>query len=369
VATPNLIELDGAAGEAGGQVLRTALALSAVTGRAFRVVGVRAGRPKPGLRPQHLAAARATAAICQGRLKGDDLGSMEILLEPQAVERRDAWRFDIGTAGSTPLLFQTLCWPLAVAGAPTELFLGGGTHQGGAPSFHYLALVWAPAVARLGFPFTLSLQRAGFYPEGGGEMSATIAAPRGMPSLDLGHRGTLVQAEVLSLACGVDFAVAERQAARAERRLRNGGVACEVRAVPMPCGPSRGSHLLVVATFERVRSGHAATSDGGVDPDGVADAAVLRFSSFLDGHGAVDAHLADQLLVPAALVAAGLAPRPDGVDRVTRFSVGEVTRHLLTNAEVIRAFLPVEVVIEGERGGEGTVRVAPRAGNGPAQVP
>ncbi|HET8733839.1 MAG TPA: RNA 3'-terminal phosphate cyclase, partial [Anaeromyxobacteraceae bacterium] len=151
MATPNLIELDGAAGEAGGQVLRTALALSAVTGKGFRVVGARAGRPKPGLRPQHLAAARATAAICQGRLEGDELGSSEILLEPRTVERRDAWRFDIGTAGSTPLLFQTLCWPLALAGAPTEVFLGGGTHQDGAPSFHYLALVWAPAVARIGF--------------------------------------------------------------------------------------------------------------------------------------------------------------------------------------------------------------------------
>jgi RNA 3'-terminal phosphate cyclase (ATP) len=116
----------------------------------------------------------------------------------------------------------------------------------------------------------------------------------------------------------------------------------------------------VVARFERVRSGHSATSEGGREPDRTADAAVAAFSRFLDGHGAVDRHLADQLLVPAALVAAGRVPRPAGVDLSTRFTVGEVTRHLLTNAEVVRRFLPVEIDVEGAEGGEGTVTIRPR---------
>jgi RNA 3'-terminal phosphate cyclase (ATP) len=221
-------------------------------------------------------------------------------------------------------------------------------------------MVWAPAVARLGFPFELSLQRAGFYPEGGGEFSAGIQPPRAMPPLDLSHRGTLLEADVVSLVAGVDHAVAERQALRAERRMREAGVACAASAVPMPGGPSRGSHLLVVARFERIRSGHSATSEGGRDPDRVADAAVTAFSRFLDGHGAVDPHLADQLLLPAALVATGRVPRPPGVDLGTRFTVGEVTRHLVTNAEVVKRFLPVDVDVDGAEGGEGTVTIRPR---------
>jgi RNA 3'-terminal phosphate cyclase (ATP) len=360
VPTTGPIELDGAAGEGGGQVLRTALSLSAATGRPFRVSRIRHGRMKPGLRPQHLAAARAIAAICEGTLEGAEAGSSQLSLEPRAVVSRQSWHFDIGTAGSSTLLLQTLCWPLALQGAPIELSLGGGTHQDHGPSFHYLALVWAPAVARLGFPVAVSLQRAGFYPEGGGELSAVIQPARAMPALELRNRGTLVDAEVLSLVAGVDFQVAERQAERAERRMRELGVSCQARAVPMPGGRSRGSHLLVVGTFERARSGHSATSDGGREPDRVADAATGAFARFLDGHGAVDAHLADQLLVPAGLVAAGLVPRPPGVDRSTRFTVGEVTRHLLTNAEVVRTFLEVDVGIRGAEGSEGEVLVAPR---------
>ncbi len=356
------VEIDGSAGEGGGQILRTALSLSAVTGRPFRITGARRDRPRPGLRPQHLAAARATASLCGGILTGDSVGSMEISLEPHAVTRRATWEVNIGTAGSAPLLFQTLCWPLALAGAPTAVTLVGGTHQDHAPSFHYLALVWAPAVARLGFRFDLSLQRAGFYPEGGGEFSATVHPPRAMPPLDLRHRGTLVEAEVVSLAAGVEFSVAERQAERADRQMRDRGVACEVRALPMPVGPSRGSHLIVVARFERTRSGHAATGAGAPDPDAIADAAVGDFARFVDGHGAVDPRLSDQLLVPAALVAGGLVPRPPEVDRSTVFTTSEVTRHLLTNAEVIQQFLPVEIEVEGNVGQEGTVKVRPGTG-------
>jgi RNA 3'-terminal phosphate cyclase (ATP) len=366
VAPRNPIELDGGMGEGGGQILRTALSLSAVTGLPFRISRVRHGRMKPGLRPQHLAAARATAAVCGGSLTGDSVGSSELSLEPRTVTQRPSWRFDIGTAGSAPLLFQTLCWPLALAGAPTHVSLLGGTHQDHSPSFHYLALVWGPAVARLGFRFDLALQRAGFYPEGGGEFGAGVEPARAMPPLDLRHRGTLVETDVLSLVAGVDFAVGERQADRAEQRMREAGVSSQPRAVPMPGGPSRGSHLLVVARFERIRSGHSATSEGGREPERTADAAVAAFSRFLDGHGAVDRHLSDQLLVPAALVASGRVPRPEGVDRSTLFTVGEVTGHLLTNAEVVRRFLPVDVDVEGAEGGEGTVTVRPRARTSPA---
>jgi RNA 3'-terminal phosphate cyclase (ATP) len=354
------IELDGAQGEGGGQILRSALSLSAITGTPFRIVRVRHGRMKPGLRPQHVAAAQSLAALCRADLDGASVGSDQILFCPRQLATPGSHAFDIGTAGSAPLLFQTLCWPLALAGGPSDLTLRGGTHQDHSPSFHYLALVWAPAMARMGFGFDLSLQTAGFYPEGGGELTARIHPARAMPPLELLHRGTLLEADALSLVAGQPFEVAERLARRAERRLRECGVAGEVRAVPLPTGPSRGTHLIVVARFERTVSGHAATGDPGRDPERTADAAVSEFSRFLDGHAAVDRHLGDQLLLPAALGAAGRAPRPDGVGRATRFTVSEVTRHLATNALVVRAFLPVEVEIDGTEGGPGTVEVRPR---------
>jgi RNA 3'-terminal phosphate cyclase (ATP) len=355
-----LIDLDGALGEGGGQILRTALGLSAITGAPFRIERVRHGRAKAGLRPQHVAAARALADLCRADLEGASVGSDQILFAPREVATPGNRTYDIGTAGSAPLLFQTLCWPLALAGGPSELTLRGGTHQGESPSFHYLALVWAPAMARMGFAFDLSLQTAGFYPEGGGALTARIQAARAMPPLDLLNRGTLLEAEALSLVAGQPFEVAERLASRAERRLRDCGVAAAARAVPLPTGPSRGSHLIVVARFERTVSGHAATGEPGQEPEGIADAAAANFSRFLDGHAAVDRHMGDQLLVPAALVASGHAPRPEGVERVTRYTVSEVTRHLTTNAEVVRAFLPVEVEIDGAEGEPGTVVVRPK---------
>ena len=358
--TSGPIVLDGGLGEGGGQILRTALSLAAVTGRPFRIDRIRANRPKAGLRPQHLAAVRATAMLTEARVAGDEVGSSWISFVPGREAPSGNWRFDIGTAGSAPLLFQTLCWPLSLSGASSKLTLMGGTHQDHSPSFHYLALVWAPAVARLGFRFDLGLIRAGFYPEGGGELPAEVLAVQAMPPLDLRHRGTLVETEVLSLVAGLDFSVAERQAERADRRLREAGVLAQVRSIPLPAGTSRGSQVLVVGRFERTRSGHAATGEQGREPERTADAAAEAFARFLDGRAAVDPHLGDQLLLPAALTAAGRVPRPAGLDPGTTYTVSDVTRHLATNAEVVRAFLPVEVSISGAEGGEGTVEVRPR---------
>ncbi|HVP69331.1 MAG TPA: RNA 3'-terminal phosphate cyclase [Anaeromyxobacteraceae bacterium] len=360
-----VIELDGGAGEGGGQILRTALSLSAVTGRPFAVERVRANRLKPGLRPQHREAARAMAQLCQAEVAGDEVGSARLEFRPARRAAAGEWTFDIGTAGSAPLLLQTLCYPLSLAGGESRLTLRGGTHQDHSPSFHYLALVWAPAVARLGFPVELAMQAAGFYPEGGGEFTAVVKPAHPMPPLDLRHRGTLLDTEVVSLVAGVELAVAERQAERASRRLRDMGVAAQVSCVPAPCRQSRGSHLLVVAAFQRTRSGHGAVSAQGRHPEAIADGAVDAFARFLAGRAAVDLHLGDQLLLPASLAAAGLIAPPAGLVPVTRFTVGAVTKHLTTNADVIRRFLPVEVDVSGREGEEGEVHVRPANASAP----
>ncbi len=368
VSTHGVIELDGGAGEGGGQILRTALALSAVTGRAFAVDRARANRLKPGLRPQHREAALAMARLCDAEVSGAEVGSARLEFRPRQRPVPGEWAFDIGTAGSAPLLFQTLCCPLAFCGGESRVTLRGGTHQDHSPSFHYLALVWAPALARLGFPMELALQAAGFYPEGGGEFTAVVRPAHPMPPLDLHHRGTLVDTEVVSMVAGLELSVAERQGDRATRRLRDMGVASQVRCIPVPSRLSRGSHLLLVASFERTRSGHGAVSAQGRNPEAIADAAVDEFSAFLARRAAVDAHLGDQLIVPAALVAAGLVSPPAGVVPMTQYSVCAVTKHLTTNADVVRRFLPVEIDVSGREGEEGVVVVRP-AGSAAPVVP
>ena len=356
------IKLEGSAGEGGGQILRTALALSAVTGRPFSITRVRANRPKPGLRPQHREAARAVARLVDAELSGDEVGSSAISFRPRHAAHPGEWAFDIGTAGSTPLLFQTVCWPLALAGAPSIVTLRGGTHQDHAPSFHYLALVWAPAVARLGFHFTLELHAAGFYPEGGGELSARVDASHPMPPLALTHRGTLGEVEVVSMVAGLGYDVAERQAARALQRLRELGISAQAERVPMAARASRGGHVLIVSSFERTRAGHGAVSARDRSPEETADLAVGEFREYLGRGGAVDRHLGDQLLLPAALAASGLLPAVSGVVPTARYTVSAVSRHLLTNAEVIRRFLDVDIAVDGREDAEGEVRVEPRAG-------
>jgi RNA 3'-terminal phosphate cyclase (ATP) len=363
------IVLDGTSGEGGGQILRTALALSAVTGRAFRVERLRADRLKAGLRPQHREAARAMARIVDARLEGDQVGSGELVFAPRAAARAGEWAFDIGTSGSTPLLLQTICWPLALAGGPSSVTLRGGTHQDQAPSFHYLALVWAPAVARLGFGVEVELQEAGFYPEGG-ELTARIRPAQAMPPLDLRHRGTLREVEVMSMVGGLPYEIAERQAARALRRLREAGIAAEAERVPLPARTSRGGHVLVVASFERTRAGHGAVGGAEASPEDTADAAVEGFRRHLSGRAALDRHLGDQLLLPAALAVGGRVPTVPGVLPDVRFTVAELTPHLFSNAEVIRRFLDVQVSIDGREGEEGEVRVlAPGAHAQVVQMP
>jgi RNA 3'-terminal phosphate cyclase (ATP) len=257
-----------------------------------------------------------------------------------------------------------VCWPPSLAGAPSSVTLRGGTHQDHAPSFHYLAMVWAAAVARLGFPFRFELATAGFYPEGGGEFTARIEPAHPMPPLDLRQRGTLHDVEVVSMVGGLGYEIAERQAARTLKGLREVGIDAQSERVPVPARLSKGGHVLIVSTFERTRAGHGAVSARERSPEQIADDAVRAFRDHLARGAAVDRHLGDQLLLPAALVAAGFLPPPPGMVPSTRYTVTAVTKHLTTNAAVIRRFLDVEVSVSGREEEEGEVVLHPPGGGG-----
>jgi RNA 3'-terminal phosphate cyclase (ATP) len=358
------IVLDLGQAAATGHPLRTALALACITGRPFSAVHLRAGQPEPGLRPHHVQAVLAAARLCQAEVAGALVGSARLDFRPgRPVTPVAQLEVDAGPAGSTGLLLQTLCWPLALAGGPSTLVLRGGTHQPGTPSFHFLALAWAPAVARLGFKVELGLGAAGFHAQGGGEVTALVEPARPMPPLDLRHRGLLRDVEVLSLVGGLEAEVSDRQAVRARRALRALGVAAQVERLPLPVHGSTGSHVLVLASFERTRSGHGVVAPAGRPAADAAERAAEAFQAHLDAGGAVDALLADQLLLPAALVAAGRVGAPPGVVPATRFTVSEVTPRLLAAAAVIPRFLAVELSVVGRAGQPGEVRVQPPGGS------
>ena len=180
-----------------------------------------------------------------------------------------------------------------------------------------------------------------------------------MPPFDARHRGTLNEVQAVAMVGGLPSEVAERLAVRAARGLREIGVAGEVTRLPVPARLSAGSHLLLVATFERTRAGHGAVGDRGKLPERTAEEAVRDLQTFLTGRAAIDRHLGDQLLLPAALCAAGVVRPAAGVVPSTRYSVAAVTKHLTTNAAVVQRFLDVDIAVHGREGEEGDVLVQP----------
>jgi RNA 3'-terminal phosphate cyclase (ATP) len=339
-----LIPIDGSEGEGGGQILRTALALAAATAQGFEMKRVRAGRVRPGLRPQHLAALRAVAMACGARVGGAFEGSPDVRFEPGPLAQ-GRFRFEIATAGAVTLVLQSLLPPLALAGAASRVEVTGGTHVPASPSFHYLASHWATAVGGIGLAVKSGLVRAGFYPAGGGEAHAQVEAWSAPQALSLEERGPLVAVRAISGAGRLkgDVAARQRDAAQArlweERRLEAAWEVLDVSA------SSPGSFMLLEAVFERSRAAFSFLGERGLRAELLGDRAARRLLRFLDEEGAVDPHLADQLAVPMALSRLG-----------GRVTTSEVTRHLETVAHTLTLF-GVAARTWGRRGGPGGLEV------------
>ncbi|WP_018233003.1 RNA 3'-terminal phosphate cyclase [Thioalkalivibrio thiocyanodenitrificans] len=341
-----MIHIDGTMGEGGGQVLRGSLTLALLSGRAVRLTRIRARRDRPGLGFQHRMAVHAAARISSARVEGDRVGSQDLEFVPGPVVPGD-YHFDIGTAGNTSLVLQTVLLPLALARGPSTVGVTGGTHVPLSPCFHYLDWHWRVMLSRLGLSFDLGMITAGFYPQGGGEIHAAIPGGARIDALNLCHRGRLLEVHGLSAVANLPEEIAQRQRGRALRRLRE--LDCPARIVleSMPAR-SQGTVLVLLARFEHGQACFFALGARGKRAERVADEAVDELLGFLATGGAVDRWLADQLLLPLACAGGPSA-----------FRTSEVTLHLLTHAEVIRRFLPVTIRIDGELGEPGTVHVKP----------
>jgi RNA 3'-terminal phosphate cyclase (ATP) len=339
------IELDGSFGEGGGQILRSALALSLVTGRPFHLRKVRARRPKPGLHPQHLMCVRAAACISGAAVRGDRLGSTELVFEPGEVVPGD-YHFAIGTAGATGLVLQTLYLPLALRGAaPSHLVIEGGTHVTASPCFQFLDVTWRRYLALMGLQVRLSMRLPGFYPRGSGALEAWVEPSPQLRGLELSERGAVTRVSGFSAVAGLPEHIAQRQARQARRRLEQTGVSVDIREETWQNGP--GSVLGLVVETPPVPALFFGLGERGKPAERVADEAADQVLAYLEAApAAVDPHSADQVVLPLTLA-----------EGPSRYAVTEVTRHLCTNIEVIRRFTERDIICDGDEGEPGVVRI------------
>jgi len=331
--------LDGSRGEGGGQILRTALTLSLLTGRPFRMVKIRANRDQPGLRPQHQKAVEAAAALGEAKVTGGGVGAQELTFSPGTYAARDL-SIDIGTAGSTGLVVQTLHLPLALrADSPTRLVLTGGTFNPKAPAFPFLETTWRSYMAAFGMPLTLSMPAAGFYPRGGGRLEAWIEPASASPFV-MTERGPLRRVYGTAGVANLRDDISRRLRDRAIKRLEEHGFSAAIDLIRWS-SPGHGAALSLTADHEgTIPATFVGLGERGKPAEEVADQAVALLLAFEAAeHAAVDPHSADQILLPLAF-----APGR------SEFTVSDVTDHLRTNAETIRAFLDRTITIEEPKG-------------------
>ncbi len=343
-----MLVIDGSRGEGGGQILRTALSMSLLTKTPVQIHKIRANRkPKPGLQPQHLMSVRAAAEIGNARVDGDRIGSGALTFIPGDMKGGE-YRFPIRTAGATSLVLHTVYLPLFLgAKEPSRIVIEGGTHVSHSPCYHFLERTWATYLGRLGLPITLRMNRPGFYPRGGGEIEAAITPVENISAVNFTDAVTRPRAEVIGAVAGLDTDIGKRLARKATVLLRDQGLEVESAVEEWQNGPA--AVVLITLFGGPVPTLAAGLGSRGKPADAVAADAVDEVKRHIASHAPVDPHSADQLLLPLAFA-----------DGESVFHVSEVTQHLLTNAEVIQMFGTATIVIEGEDGAPGLVRVRPR---------
>ncbi len=343
-----IIALDGAQGEGGGQILRSALSLSMITGQPFEMSGIRAGRAKPGLLRQHLTAGRAATEICGAQVNGDELGSQQLRFTPGPI-RGGEYRFAIGSAGSCMLVLQTVLPALWFADGSSRVEVHGGTHNQAAPSADFICRVWEPLLARMGISQRTTLIKHGFYPAGGGAAATVVEPATSLRGLTLISRGETLRTTAEALLAAVPYHVGEREVATLEAHFpqaEKNVVALEahfpqaeknVVALEGGCGP--GNALSLMIQSEQLTELFAAFGVKGTSAEAVANQVAHEARRYLASPAAVGEHLADQLILPLALAGEGA------------FTVARASAHLLTNIVVVERFLPVRFSCEATESG------------------
>ena len=338
-----MIVIDGSEGEGGGQVLRTALSLSLVTGTAFRIESIRANRSRAGVMRQHVTAVEAACAIGGTECEELAVGASTLSFTPGKVAPGEH-HFAVGTAGSTSLVLQTILPPLIFADAPSRLVLEGGTHNIYAPPFDFIDRVFLPILNRMGPRVTAKLARHGFYPAGGGRIEVEIEPCSSLSRLDLIERGELRSVEARAVVAALPGEIAVRELEVVGKILGWPEERRRMEQLPECTGP--GNILMLEAVFEHVTEIMSGFGKLGVPAQTVGEQAAKRMAGYLASHAIAGPYLADQLLLPMALAGGG------------SFTTVKPSSHARTSAEVIAKFLPVSVIFEEKQAGHHLVTVA-----------
>ncbi len=343
------IFIDGSFGEGGGQILRTSLSLSVILLKPIKIGNIRAKRPKPGLQPQHLACVKACRELTSAETKGEDLHSQELIFVPKRRPPKGTYHFDIGTAGSTSLLFQALLFPLALSEG-AKLILEGGTHNPNAPTFHYLEKVYLPVLSHFGLNCKISLDKIGFYPKGGGKIRAVIEkfSPYAMPSFSPGFKPEEV--EILSVSSeDLPAHIVERQAKASLQLLSEADIEARVIKERVP-SESPGTFLFIWARSQEKRVGFTAFGKKGLPAEKVGESATSAFLEFLKTQTQFDPYLADQLLLPISLFLLKSS------QKYINYTTSQITKHLITQAWLIPQFLDkIKIILQGKENEKGEV--------------
>ena len=326
------IILDGSLGEGGGQVLRSALACSLLTGRPFKMVKIRARRKRPGLLRQHLASVQAATAVGCATVRGDELGAMELEFTPQTIQH-GTYHFDIGSAGSTMLVVQTVVIPLLWQEGRSVISLEGGTHNPMAPAFDFIARVFFPLLRRMGADVDLHLERPGFFPAGGGRVVFEVEGGRVLKPMHLLDRGKVLSSHAKVYLSRLPRHVGERELALVQRELSwPPGTLIEAQAAGpgnVVCGEIRCEHCSEVV---------AAFGAKGKPAESVGRELVREAKRYLEMSVPVGEHLADQLMLPMALIGGSFRSVP-------------LSLHASTNLEILHEFLAFSTRVTPDIGG------------------
>jgi RNA 3'-terminal phosphate cyclase (ATP) len=340
----DLIEIDGSYGEGGGQILRTALALSAILRKPFALSHIRSKRKNPGLQAQHLAAVEALARITEAQTEGVKFGSQRIIFIPQKI-LSGIYQFEIRTAGSVTLLLQAIFLPLCLSNGISRVTLIGGSHVRWSPSFHYFSEVVLPTLERIGVSARAALEKWGFYPNGGGRIQLTINPVLELKPISLVERGALKKVQGISAVSNLPRHVAERQREQALTRIQSElQIDGEITILDNVPSSGTGSFVFLLAEHERGLAGFSSLGVRGRPAEKVTDEAVDSLKDYVLSDGCIDPYLADQL-VPFMALAKGNSS----------FTTTRITEHLITNLWVTRHFLNVKISREGETGARGKV--------------
>jgi RNA 3'-terminal phosphate cyclase (ATP) len=296
-----MITIDGSVGEGGGQIFRSALSLSLCSGTPVRISGIRARRARPGLMRQHLTALRAAAEVGRAEVSGAEIGSREVVFRPRGADPGE-YAFNVGSAGSTTLVLQTVLPALLGASTPSRILLEGGTHNPLAPPFEFLDRAFLPLLGRMGVKVTAVLEARGFYPAGGGRLRVEVE-PGPLGGLELLERGEVLRREIVALVANLPGAIARREIDAAAGVLGWPRSACRIETVKGSPGP--GNVVNVVVESEHVTEVFTGFGEKGVRAEHVAERVAAEARAYLEAGVPVGEHLADQLVLPMALGGGG----------------------------------------------------------------